>query len=46
MLAAGDTVPDARVWAAPRQGPVPLLEAIAGDGLALLCFYFHDWSPG
>ena len=46
MLAPGDRVPDARVWKAPREGPTALRDAIAGDGLALLCFYFFDWSPG
>jgi hypothetical protein len=25
--------------------PVGLRDAIAGDGLALLCFYLWDWSP-
>ena len=46
MLLAGDRIPEARVWQAPRQEPVSLGEAIAGDGLALLCFYVFDWSPG
>ena len=36
----------ARVWTAPREDPVDLAEALAGDGLALLCFYVFDWSPG
>ena len=44
MLEPGDTVPDARIWATPRDEPVQLPEAL-GDGLALLCFYLFDWSP-
>ncbi len=47
MLQAGDRIPGAaKVWRAPREQPVPLAEAIAGDGMALLCFYVSDWSPG
>ena len=46
MLQAGDPIPSVRVWTAPREGPVPLAEALAGDGLALLCFYYFDWSTG
>jgi hypothetical protein len=44
MLGAGDNVPAARVWSAPREGPQPLRE-ILGEGLTLLCFYLWDWSP-
>jgi hypothetical protein len=46
MLQAGDRIPAARVWSVPREEPVSLDQAIAGDGLALLCFYVFDWSPG
>jgi len=46
MLEPGSRIPSARVWTAPREEPVELVDAIAGDGLALLCFYFFDWSPG
>ena len=46
MLEAGSPIPDARVWAATGEGPVTIGEAVAGDGYALLCFYFFDWSPG
>jgi hypothetical protein len=46
MLGAGDRVPEARVWTAPREDAVALREALAGDGLVLLCFYVFDWSPG
>jgi peroxiredoxin len=44
MLAAGDYVPDARVWAAPGDEPIQLRNAV-GTGLVLLCFYPFDWSP-
>ena len=44
MLEAGDEIPEARVWTAPREGPVTLHEALAGEGLVLLCFYPFDWS--
>ena len=45
MLEAGASVPDVRVWTAIREESKPLREVL-GDGLALLCFYLHDWSPG
>lgn len=45
MLAAGDPIPAVRVWTDPREGPVTLSDALAGEGLALLCFYVFDWSP-
>jgi hypothetical protein len=45
MLEPGERIPlDARVWKAPREGPVTLAEAI-GSELTLLCFYLWDWSP-
>jgi peroxiredoxin len=46
MLGPGDRIPEARVWTEPRRAPIPLHEAIAGAGPALLCFYPFDWSPG
>jgi hypothetical protein len=46
VLGPGDRIPVARVWRAPREDPVDLADALAGDGLALLCFYVFDWSPG
>ena len=46
MLEPGAPVPDARVWTAPREEPVPLLRSARGRGAALLCFYVFDWSPG
>ena len=44
MLEPGDRVPDARVWTAPREGAVSLLETI-GEEMVLVCFYLWDWSP-
>ncbi len=46
MLGPGEHIPAARVWQAPREDPVDLAIALVGDGLALLCFYVFDWSPG
>ena len=46
MLEPGDRIPEARVWRAPREDATSLLDATAGDGLVLLCFYFFDWSTG
>jgi hypothetical protein len=46
MLEPGERIPEARVWAEERGGPVLLREALSGEGLALLCFYPLDWSPG
>jgi hypothetical protein len=46
MLGPGAEIPAARVWRAPREEPVELQEAIAGEGLVLLCFYVFDWSAG
>jgi hypothetical protein len=45
MLEAGASVPDVQVWADIREEAKPLREVL-GDGLTLLCFYLHDWSPG
>jgi len=46
MLGPGDRVPSARVWSTPGEEAVELRDAIAGDGLVLLCFYVFDWSAG
>jgi hypothetical protein len=46
VLEPGDRIPPARVWTAPREEPVDLVEVLSGDGPALLCFYVFDWSPG
>jgi len=46
VLTPGESIPaEALVWQSPSAGPVQLVAAIAGDGLALLCFYPFDWSP-
>ena len=42
MLGPGDTIPDAKVWLAPRQQL--LLREIADDGPLLLVFYLFDFS--
>jgi len=41
----GDVVPDALVWVEPGTEPAQLRDVLAGDGMALLCFTPHDWSP-
>ena len=46
MLAVGDLVPSARIWAGPGEEEADLRHVLAGDGHALLCFYPFDWSPG
>ena len=46
MLEPGSPIPAARVWVAPREDAVQLRDAVAGEGFALLCFYFYDWSTG
>jgi hypothetical protein len=46
VLEPGATIPTATVWRAPREEPVELREALAGEGPALLCFYVFDWSQG
>jgi hypothetical protein len=46
VLQPGDRIPNALVWSAPREDATSLVDAIAGDGLVLLCFYFFDWSTG
>ncbi len=46
MLQPGDRIPEAQVWGAPREDGTSLVDAIAGDGLVLLCFYVFDWSTG
>jgi hypothetical protein len=42
MLAAGDRIPDARVWTTPQESAT--FEAIVRDGPILLLFYLFDWS--
>jgi hypothetical protein len=45
VLEAGASVPEVLVWTDIREDPRPLREVL-GEGLTLLCFYLHDWSPG
>ena len=42
MLRAGEQVPDAEVWLAPRERAS--LPELAADGPILLLFYLFDWS--
>jgi hypothetical protein len=42
MLAAGDRVPDANVWVAPRERLS--IRALVEDRPALFLFYLFDWS--
>ena len=42
MLAAGDPIPQATVWTAPRES-TPLRELLGGRA-ALVVFYLFDWS--
>jgi peroxiredoxin len=42
MLAAGDRMPDAQIWTAPRE-EAPLTDLLA-EGPLLLVFYLFDWS--
>ena len=42
MLEAGDRVPEATVWLAPRE-PVSI-RFLAADVPILLLFYLFDWS--
>ena len=44
MLGPGDRIPEARVWPAPREQPIWLEHALAGEPAALF-FYLWDWSP-
>lgn len=44
MLGPGDSVPQAEVWAAPREEARQLREVL-GAGLTLLSFYLWDFSP-
>ena len=42
MLAAGDRIPDGRVWTTPNDSAT--LEELVRDGPILLLFYLFDWS--
>ena len=43
MIAAGERLPDVRVWLAPSSDPIALA-ALLEDGPILLFFYLYDWS--
>jgi peroxiredoxin len=42
VLAAGDRIPDARVWTTPRE--TATLAEFVEHGPILLLFYLFDWS--
>ncbi len=42
MLAAGDRIPDARVWLGPRDEVT--LDSLVAEGPVLFLFYLFDWS--
>jgi hypothetical protein len=42
VLSAGDTLPEATVWLAPRE-PMPIGD-LAAEVPILLFFYLFDWS--
>ena len=42
MLAAGERIPDARVWTTPQESAT--MEQIVSDSPILLLFYLFDWS--
>jgi hypothetical protein len=42
VLGAGERIPDADVWLAPRERVS--LHALAEEGPALFLFYLFDWS--
>jgi len=42
VLQVGDSIPDARVWLAPRESLA--LDELVEEGPILLLFYLFDWS--
>ena len=42
MLGAGDRIPEARVWLAPRESLS--LHELVEEGPVLVLFYLFDWS--
>jgi peroxiredoxin len=42
LIAAGEPVPDVRVWTSTRESVG--LHELAADGAFLLLFYLFDWS--
>jgi hypothetical protein len=42
VLEAGDRIPDAEIWLAPRESLT--LRELVEEGPVLLLFYLFDWS--
>ena len=42
MLAAGEAIPEARVWTTPQESAT--VAQLVADGPILLLFYLFDWS--
>jgi peroxiredoxin len=42
MLGVGDRIPEATVWAAPRE--TVSIDELVHEGPILLVFYLFDWS--
>jgi hypothetical protein len=42
VIDVGDTIPEAQVWLAPREGLA--LRDLVEEGPILLLFYLFDWS--
>jgi hypothetical protein len=42
VLQVGDSIPEARVWLAPRESFA--LDELVEEGPVLLLFYLFDWS--
>jgi hypothetical protein len=42
VLQVGDSIPEARVWLAPRESLS--LEELVEEGPVLVLFYLFDWS--
>jgi hypothetical protein len=46
MLEPGDPIPRASVWTGSARIPSISARRSRATGVALLCFYVFDWSPG
>lgn len=46
MLGPGDAVPSGTVWTTAIDAPVPVADAIRGEGHSIVCFYPFAFSPG
>jgi hypothetical protein len=42
VLEAGDKIPEARIWLAPRESLS--LDELVEEGAVLVLFYLFDWS--